>query len=231
MSSNIQRHSFPRNVHSFRCPVQNYWQVFGLHLVVILGFPIVPILQVWSLLVWRFPKILSKFVISPSLPGSLLAEPDRSCIPLLSPQTHCGSHGTHTLPTLHTHTALTSVFRREGVGRLSCLVSAKLFFLQVSSRLDGFLRNVRSRRRSLETDFCQTLDPPAGRRLGIWHSCRVRMLALEKLEHLLASVEDLCGTGLLDTVIASASYLRLWPQAYPGSSRTRTASRNWIGET
>lgn len=100
------------------------------------------------------------------------------------------------------------------MGRLSCLVSAKLFFLQVSSRLEGFLRNVRSHRRSLEADFCETLDPYAGRRLGICHLRGTSMLVgIQNVqpfpESIFASVEDLGGAGLLDTDSVSSSYLRL----------------------
>lgn len=65
---------------------------------------------------------------------------------------------THTHFQPYTHTALTSVFRREGVRKLSCLVSPKLFLLQVSSRLEGFLRRTRPCLWSFEADFSKSLD-------------------------------------------------------------------------
>lgn len=61
------------------------------------------------------------FCIS-SLHGRLWADSDCSSFPPLSPQTHCGSQGTHTFPTLHTH--CTRFCFKEGgseTALLSCL--------------------------------------------------------------------------------------------------------------
>lgn len=206
---------------SFRCPVLLEFTGIWIGPGGQREFPLLSIFQSFPLSlsfltsrfgVWGLHKMMAESVISPSLSW----QSRTARVSLFSPLRRTAAATAHTHTSNPTHTPLTSVFRREGVGRLSCLVSAKLFFLQVSSRLEGFLRNVRSLQRSLEAKFCEILDPYAGRQLGIWHLSGISILAgipnmqyfPKKGEHL-GSVEDLGRTGLLDRDGASASFLRL----------------------